>query len=313
LEKEYEIKLKIDELMILDGKVSEKAQCVINVAKKESSYGFNMPVMNEVIKKAEEIGKLTWTYKQIKSCNYCSDKKYDYHRYPRSGKYHNKGDKNYNKPKYYSGIKFNEGFVTIQGSGDMCRECCESNKVIQQLIDYVLDNDLKVEIQKNDYKDGKYLKDPIQICYSCEYEMTESEMGRNSTMIGDGTYPSTCPKCDAKASAFGNSHKTTNKFKHTLNPVSKNEVQQIKKLVKLHNDQNEKDNHISLSSNRNRNTMFYVREDKFNNGNRLVIKFDTEEEVYHAGYFYRKQCEEFVAALNGYERTEDEYFDFKFR
>lgn len=165
MDKTYEIKLTFDELKALDGTVSEIAQKIIDLAKKEQSFGFSLPVLNEILRNAEEKGRLTWTYKSIRSCEYC-DKKYDYAKYPRSGKYHRKGDKNLNKPLYYSGIKFNEGFVTIQGLGDMCRECCDKHDVIHQLIDYILDNDLHIEIQKNDYRDSKYLKDDIRICYS---------------------------------------------------------------------------------------------------------------------------------------------------
>lgn len=36
--------------------------------------------------------------------------------------------------------------------------------------------------------------------------------------MGDGSYPSRCPKCDANSSLFGRSHKVTNKFEHIINP-----------------------------------------------------------------------------------------------
>lgn len=311
MSKTYEIKLLFEELKELDGKVSEAAQKVIDQVKKEYAYGFSLPIINEILRKSEETGELTWRYKQIRSCDYC-DKKHDYYRYPRSGRYHSKGDKNFNNPIYYSGIKFHEGFVTVQGLGDMCSECNEKYNIINQLIDYILDNDLKIQIQKNDYRDSRYLKDDIRICYSCDYEMAESEMGKESTIMGDGYYPSSCPKCSAKSSAFGKSHKTTNKFKHRLNPVSKTEVQDIKKLIKQYNGNKEKDLHIYFASSKRKETMFYVREEKFNNGNRVVIKFDTEKKIYYVGYFHKDKCQDFINALFGYVETDDEYFDLKF-
>lgn len=218
--KTYSIDLTLEELLPLDGKVSDKAQEIINKAKQESSYGFDLPVMNEILRNSEKSGMLTWRYKQVRSCSYC-DKTYDYYTYPRSGRYHNKGDKNYDKPKYYSGIAFNEGFVTIQGYGDMCSECASKHDVIHRLIDYIIDNDLKIQIQKNDYRITKYLKDDIRICYQCGNEMQESKMGRKSTLMGDGTFPSKCPGCGAESSVFGKSHKTTNKYVMIENPAFK--------------------------------------------------------------------------------------------
>jgi LEA14-like dessication related protein len=309
LSKTYEIKLTFEEMKLIDGQVSEKAQDIIDRVKKENSFGFSLPVMNEVLRKAEEIGKLTWSYKSIRSCSHC-DKQYDYARYPRSGKNHRKGDKNFNKPLYYSGIKFNEGFVTIQGLGDMCSDCCKKHNVINQLIDYILDNDLKIEIQKNKYRDSKYLKDDIRICYDCDYEMTESEMTTSPTVMGDGRYPSGCPKCGAESRLFGKNHKTTNKFKHRLNPMITEEVQQIKQLVRQYNSTIEdKEQQISFSVNRNKENIYYVKENKWNNGNRLVIKFDIKQKIYYLGYFWKDKVDQFVNVLDGYEETDREYFD----
>lgn len=132
--KTYSIDLVLNELILLDGKVSDKAQIIIDKAKQESSYGLELPIMNEILRKAEENGKLTWRYKSIRSCNYC-DKPRTYHTYPRNTKYHSKGDNNYDKPIYYKGIVFNEGFVTIQGKGDMCVDCEKKYNVIHRLID----------------------------------------------------------------------------------------------------------------------------------------------------------------------------------
>lgn len=210
MEKLYSVKLSFNELQLISGKVSEDAQKVIDKAKQESSYGFELPIMNEILRKSEETGKLTWRYKQIRDCDYC-DKKRDYYTYPRDSRYHRKGDPNYDKPMYYCGIAFNEGFITISGMGDMCTDCVEEHNVIHRLIDYIIDNDLKIEIQKNDYKESKYTKDEIRICYECGEEMQESKMGRLPAMMG-GYYSGECPFCHAKSLPFGRSHKVTNKF-----------------------------------------------------------------------------------------------------
>lgn len=218
MEKTYDVDLTYNEIILLDGKVNEKVQKTINTAKMEKGFGFDNPSVNEALAEAMNTGKLTWRYKQISNCEYCG-KKRDYYTYARDSRYHRKGEKNHDAPKYYSGMKFNEGFVTMQGYGDMCTDCFEKYK--KAMIDYIIDNDLPIEIQKNDYKITKYLKDPICICYKCGKEMRESEMGRHSTMMGNGDYPSKCPHCGAESLFLGNSHKPTDKFVMILNPEFK--------------------------------------------------------------------------------------------
>lgn len=304
-EKLYDVKLSLEELEILDGKVNSEAQKVVDIAKSESEFGFKLPIMNEVLRKSLEIGELTWRYKQIRSCSYC-DKGYDYHTYPRSGRYHSKGDKNFDKPKYYSGIKFNEGCVTVLGSGDMCSDCEKEYNAIHILIDYILENDLKIQIQKNDYKDTKYIKDDIRICYHCEEEMQESKMGRNTTMMGDGTYPCSCPKCGAESLPFGRSHKTTKKFAMIINPEYCTEIQEFKRLVKEHNSNCEKEDALRFVKSKIRGGYKYsVEETKWNNGYREVISFDLSKREYKVGYFYKDKADKYEEILidNGYKLT----------
>ncbi|QWU14309.1 hypothetical protein SAMN04487895_101611 [Paenibacillus sophorae] len=306
ISKKFEIELTINELLQLDGKVSESAQKIIDEAKKESSYGFDdLPIINEIIKQSEKNGKLTWTYKSIRSCGYC-DKKPDYKRYPRSGRYHSKGDKNFDKPIYYSGIKFNEGFITISGHGDMCLECCREKKVKERIIDYIIDNDLKIEIMKNDYKLGKYLKDDIRICYSCNTEIQESEMTKEPTMMGDGYYPSGCPKCGAKSSMFGNNHKVTNKFGFINNPQFEEEVRLIKEYIDNYNKDKERDERIYLSQGKNTITSFSVLEEKWSNGNHKIIQFGITSKNYTLGYGKDERTQDIKNILDDFNYKEKE-------
>lgn len=251
----------------LDGKVSEEAQKVIDKAKQEASFGFELPLMNEVLTKSLKIGTLKWTNKAIRTCKYCDNKPYDYHTYPRSGRYHRKGDKNYDKPIYYSGIKFNEGFVTIQGDGDICKECADKHNIINSLIDYIIEHDLPIEIQKNDYKVTKYIKDEIEICYSCGLEMKKSEMGDLSAVMG-GYYKGKCPHCGAEELFLGKKHKSTNKFVMTLNPAFGSEVVlwEIKAEIEKYNSTLSKDNNrkILLRTSSNNPNQYFVELDYSN-------------------------------------------------
>jgi len=299
--KTYLIELTLEELLPIDGEVSEKAQEIINKAKQESTYGFDLPVMNEILRNSEKLGSLKWTFKQIRSCSYC-DKTYDYHTYPRSGRYHNKGDKNHDKPKYYYGIKFNEGFVTIQGSGDMCSECASKHNVIHRLIDYIIDNDLKIQIQKNDYRFTKYIKDDIRTCYECGNEMQESKMGRHNTMMGDGTYPSSCPTCGAESLPFGKSHKSTNKFVMIENPAFGSEilVNELKRVIEQYNkDADIKIKVFEIYNNPNHYLIW-----KENQNNHEIASFNIGNKIYRNRYGFEKQYQFLVDILEKYNYTE---------
>lgn len=295
--KTYKLELTLEELLPIDGKVSEKTQEIINKAKQESTYGFELPVMNEVLRKSEKLGSFTWRFKQIRSCNYC-DKKYDYHEYPRSGRYHKKGDKNHNKPIYYSGIAFNEGFVTFQGQGDICSECASKHNVIYRLIDYILDNDLKVEIQKNDYRFTKYLKDDIRICYECGNEMQESKMGKHSTLMGDGTYPSSCPACGAESLPFGRSHKITNKFVMIKNPTFKSEIllNELKNEIEQYN----KNNNIKIKVFEvyNKRNEFLIWTEESNH--QEIVSFNVIKKTYKKEWNFEKQYQFLINILEKY-------------
>jgi hypothetical protein len=210
----YKVELTYDELLLLDTKVNDTAQSVIDVAKKEQGYGFDFPIIGQILQKSESLGSLNWSYESITHCSYC-DKTYDYYKHKRSGRYHRKGEPDHKRPIHYSGVKFNPGFIRFSGYGDMCTDCMSKHKVIEQLIDYILDYDLKIEIRKNDYKPTKYKKDPMRICNNCGAEMYESEMGRRPVLMGGGTYPATCPHCKTEGGIF-NTHKTTNKYRHIL-------------------------------------------------------------------------------------------------
>lgn len=197
--------------MLLDGKVSKEVQVLIEKAKLVEGRRFDLQVMNNILEDAEKDGLLKWLQVSIRTCSYC-DKTYDYARYKRNSRYHNAGDVKLDKPIYYRGVKFNSG------KHDMCMDCCEKHHVIETLVHHIVDKDMKIEVQKNNFVQSKYIKDSIRICYKCKEEMKESEMGREPSLLGGGTYPATCPHCEAKSVPLGNSHHVTLKFGHKLNP-----------------------------------------------------------------------------------------------
>lgn len=210
MEKFHEIRLSYDELALIDGKIGAAGQKIIDNAKRERSYGMPIPLLNRVLLESEKSGVLTWRVKNIRECPLC-DKKRSYHKHPRSGRHHRKGDPDTNKPVHYGGVAFNEGFVVFAGQGDCCIDCFTAHKMKETIIDYILEKDLKIQIQKNDYKPTRYTKDPIRVCFDCKEKIQESKMGMLPAIFG-GSYPGECYKCSAKSIPFGKSHESTNEF-----------------------------------------------------------------------------------------------------
>lgn len=203
----YSFDLTYEEALLLDGQCSVKSQALIEKIKREQSHPHELPLFGQIIEVSLKRGELKWRRKDIHSCPIC-DKNAGYRAYPRRGRYHRKGEPDYDHPKYFDGVAFNEGFIIFKGMGDICGECENKYNLIHGLIDYILENDLKIQIQKNTHKSTKYIKDDGRVCFSCKAEMFESEMGRNHTLMGNGTYPSKCPKCGAESLPFGRTHET---------------------------------------------------------------------------------------------------------
>jgi|HigsolmetaAR206D_1030411.scaffolds.fasta_scaffold00003_21 hypothetical protein len=154
-EKKFDVRLTLEELKLLDGKVSKEVQKVIDRAKKEAEFGFELPFMNEVMAEALEIGRLTWRRVQLAECPFC-DKQRRYHPYTRTTHNHQKGEPNLNRPIYYEGVDFNDRHIWFKDRGDVCLDCLKTHRIIERMVDYIWDHDLKIEIQKNSYRPTKY-------------------------------------------------------------------------------------------------------------------------------------------------------------
>jgi len=211
-EKLYKIELNYKELCLLDNlEIRIDTQQIINNIKKQVNFNFDLPEMGEILFSSIESGKFYWEYTRLNYCKICK-KSCDYARYTRSTRYHRRGEKNHSKPIYFSGLRFNPGFVVIRGYGDMCSECESKYNVIDTLCKYIFDNDLKIEIKNNDKYKTKYKYDQGRKCFNCKKEMYESEMGSLPAMIS-GRYKGICPHCGAKSLILEKSHEITDKFR----------------------------------------------------------------------------------------------------
>jgi hypothetical protein len=209
-QKKYDVKLTREELYLLDGKCDEKVQTKINELKIEEGFGFELPLINEILAESLKNGSFKYTSKSLDYCPICKKSAH----YPKYKSGSNKDKPNLNKPKIlFPGYAFNEGFVTWVGQGHCCKECNDQFQILNQIIGYILDHDLCIEIE---YGQTKYIKDNQWECFKCGKIMNESEMGYSNALFGESIYPSKCPYCGAESNTFGNTHKPLKTFQMLL-------------------------------------------------------------------------------------------------
>ena len=124
--------IKDEDLVKLDGICSTETQELVDKAKERLGLiGGGMPkglakVITEIREDGERFLKLDFERIAIHKCPVC-EKGGEYAKYPRNGKYHRKGQPNYNKPIYINGIQFNGSCVRMKGftTTGCCNECWE--------------------------------------------------------------------------------------------------------------------------------------------------------------------------------------------
>jgi hypothetical protein len=201
--------LTTEEILLLDDKCRPEIQEKVNEAKQNLSFNTGNELINSVIGYAVRDGEFRVNRASIGSCSYCG-KERRYAKYSRDSRArygHRKGETNYDKPIYYGGYQF--GGVTIQGGAGMCNECNETHQYIEFIKQYIINNNLPVQLREN----TKYKKDLEKICFRCRTIIYESEMSKRPTMMGDGSYPAGCPHCKSESNFFGPSHKLTGKWR----------------------------------------------------------------------------------------------------
>jgi hypothetical protein len=198
--------LEPQELVLLDGKTSVvDTQKRIDEIKNETAFGKDKGFILKVVAELEANGKIGFRTDHV-SCEICG-KRSSISNY-QSGR--RKNHINYAKSTLVSGVFFSSDFVHFQGRPRLgiCDGC--HARIKDELI-------ATLRPLRFDYsayiKDCPYRKDDERLCHQCNQPMYESEMGRQSTLMGNGTYPSECPKCGAGTGFFGPTHKSTGKWR----------------------------------------------------------------------------------------------------
>ncbi len=211
-----EVKLTNKELLLLDGKVNEPAQKVVNEVKEILKYAdIGNEILAEIISLALKKGELTRNHREISECKKCG--KHKTYRIITRGR--RKGKPDYDNPIYIYGTSYLDGFITIKGYSPFayCSDCAQ--EVEHTLISYIKTNDLPIQLSDTE----GWQKENAKICMNCEEKIWEFDMGLEYTLMEDGRYYSECPICKAKASLF-QSHQSTKEFRM----VKANELKRVK-------------------------------------------------------------------------------------
>lgn len=210
-----EVSLTHGELLLLDGKVNEKAQEVINYVKKINEFAdIGNPVYAEIIVQALVKGELTISYRDINRC--ACGAKTEYRKITRGRR---RGELDYDHPIRLYGTTFMDGFVVVKGHSEFgfCQSCGEKAK--STILDYIKAHDLPIQTGT----DSNWIKEEAKICRGCKEEIWQFDMGLEYTIMGDGRYYSACPKCGFKGGLFA-SHESAKKFRM----VHRSELRQVK-------------------------------------------------------------------------------------
>lgn len=204
---EFTLELTASEASLLDGRVGDKAQAVVDRAKDTlalSSSGLaekEAAMVAKIVATAREKGRLTYSRKPIRACP-CCGRNEGYYLHTRTGKYHRKGQPNYKAPKTFMGYGMDEGFVTIQHhiSVGYCDQC-------KPRVDPVLLPLLAgIEADYPSYwseAPHRFKRFDNKVCTACGWEGHEGEMRKARTLMGDGYYPAGCPNCTAANGPLG--------------------------------------------------------------------------------------------------------------
>lgn len=202
------VELTHEECLLLDGRVNEAAQKIVDVSKRRLEAAERLSTLTapqaafiaDLVAIAESDGRLLLGRVGMRSCKACG-KAAGYAKYKRDGRYHRKGQSDHSKPLEIWGYGFTQDFVTMRGypRHACCPECWDAMKPI---VAAELRNVRAVVPAEISGEPPRFKRYDNMKCSLCGWEGHEGEMGRRAVVIGNGTYPSDCPKCDAKNVLF---------------------------------------------------------------------------------------------------------------
>lgn len=205
------------ELVLLDGKCSSKIQTEVDAAKGRIAMQSKMSCephiaafVADAVKEAKEHGLLRLLREDLRYCRYCK-KSAGYYTYPRTGRYHRRGETDYGHPKYMSGVELADRFISVKGYSCVgcCSECWQKAQPLlaKELEGVMAEVSEAITGHKPMFKKWDNMK-----CEKCNWEGHEGQMGRLPCLLGVGYYQGKCPQCGAENRVLNNKIKHTKGF-----------------------------------------------------------------------------------------------------
>jgi hypothetical protein len=198
-----------DEALLLDGKVGAEAQALIDSAKERIALRASgsqelsdkdRKFIVDVVAEARKKGLLRKGHAAMRHCP-CCGKEGGYAVYARTSRNHRKGEPNRDKPKMLSGVTLADDFIRITGYPRLATCAACYSRLVPHL-KLALEG-LEVELPEDLQDTRRWRRHRLMKCEKCSWDGLEAEMGLRRTLMGDGMYPATCPKCQAQNVVFG--------------------------------------------------------------------------------------------------------------
>lgn len=195
------------ELALLDGQASAKVQVQVAAALARLQAAEAYPDLTprqagfvaDVVSEANENGEVILHRRRIRHCSICG-RSGGYYRF-KSG--YRKGENDYKRPLSFAAFEMARRFVTVDMHVSVggCEDCV--TPLLPLVADALRGVPAEVPARLRAEGEPERSKHRRYRCTVCEWRGHEGQMGRSRTLIGDGTYPSTCPSCGAENRPLG--------------------------------------------------------------------------------------------------------------
>lgn len=202
----YDLKLTAEQAVMLDGKVDQKNQEIINQAKfanslkTENLSDSQKRMVGKIVSIAKEKSLLTKYLVPARRCP-CCEKTAGYALHKGTGRYHKKGQPNHNKPLNLMVYDLDRGFVVMSNTvfEGYCRDC---EPIVEPVLKAALMG-IRAELPNSLASEIKYKRFSDKKCLDCGWEGYEGQMIKLRTMFNDGHYYGECPSCHAQNKPMG--------------------------------------------------------------------------------------------------------------
>jgi hypothetical protein len=204
------------ELLVLDGRCSEKVQDKVDAARSRVETATAHPDLSpemagliaDVVTEAKAKGLLLWRGTRARLCRVCG-KSAGYAKF-KSGP--RKGSENYDKPLTFPAVEMADRFVRVSNHVSLgaCSDCAAEAK--PHLVAALAAVRAQVPADLAAAGRPAWKRYGVRTCPECGWTGHEGEMRQLPTLMPGGTYPGGCPSCEFESRPFGKSFEFVDAF-----------------------------------------------------------------------------------------------------